>query len=113
MKETREIIPSRPVERRGALERPGDLQTQDNGTYTYRPQVIEQGSFQIYEYWRAIRKRLWLVVGIAVLVTTLAALYMSRKPNVYRAMATVQVDLVQANPDLISSESRRPVTGDP
>jgi succinoglycan biosynthesis transport protein ExoP len=113
MKETREIIPSRPVDRRGALERPGDLQTQDNGTYTYRPQVIEQGSFQIYEYWRAIRKRLWLVVGIAVLVTTLAALYMSRKPNVYRAMATVQVDLEQANPDLVSSESRRPVTGDP
>ncbi len=90
-----------------------DPQFPDNGSYAYRTQTVEQGSFQVYEYWRAIRKRLWLVVGIAVLITTLTALYMSRKPNMYRAMATVQVDLEQANPDLVSSESRRPVSGDP
>ena len=108
MKETREIIPTRHVERRD-IERPADVPFPDNGTYsTYRPQA-EQGSFQIYEYWRAVRKRLWLVVGIAVLVTTLAALYMSRKPNVYSANSTVQVDLEQANPDLVSADSHRPM----
>jgi succinoglycan biosynthesis transport protein ExoP len=114
MKDTREIIPSRHVERRD-LERPVDVPFPDNGVnVTYRPQ-LEQGSFQIFEYWRAIRKRLWLVVGIAVLVTTLTALYMSRKVNIYRASATVQVDLEQANPDLTMSDSHRPLTtnGDP
>src|SRR5882757_9814133 len=116
MKETREIIPTRHVERRD-LERPMDLPLPDaNGSYnTYRSQ-LEPGSFQIFEYWRAVRKRLWLVVGIAVLVTTLTALYMSRKVNIYRADATVQVDLEQANPDLVTNDSHRPLSqpgGDP
>ncbi len=110
MKDSREIIPSRPAERR-ELERPGEPQLPESGPYvSYRPEN-QAGSFQISEYWRAIRKRLWLVVGIAVLTTTLTALYMSRKPNLYRANATVQVDLEQANPDLVTSDSRRPMGG--
>jgi len=114
MKDSREIVPSRPSERR-ELERPVEPQFQENGNYvSYRPEP-QAGSFQISEYWRAIRKRLWLVVGIAVLTTTLTALYMSRKPNIYRAKATVQVDLEQANPDLVTADSRRPLGngGDP
>ncbi len=35
------------------------------------------------------------------MVTTLAAIYMARKPNIYQAQATVQVDLEQPNKDLI------------
>lgn len=106
MKDSREIIPGRPPERRD-LERPVEPQFTEPAAYpTYRQQNAE-GSFQVYEYWRAIRKRLWLVVGIAVLMTTLTALYMSRQPNKYRAKATVQVDLEQANPDL-ETRDRRP-----
>ena len=66
-------------------------------------ETAEKEGFQLADYWRAIRKSLWLVVGIAVLVTTLAAIYMARKPNIYQAKAIVQVDLEQANPDLLSN----------
>jgi polysaccharide biosynthesis transport protein len=47
-------------------------------------------------------------------MTTLTAIYMARKPDIYRAAAVVQVDLEQNNPDLITSDRQRPVsTTDP
>jgi capsular exopolysaccharide synthesis family protein len=66
--------------------------------------------FQFLDYWRAIRKRLWLVAGIVVLVTTLTAIYMARKPNVYAASSVVQVDLEQVNPDLVTTDRARPIS---
>ena len=69
-----------------------------------------QEGFQLVDYWRAIRKRLWLVIGIAVLLTTLTAIYMARKPNVYVAHARVQVDNEQNNPDLITTDRQRPIS---
>jgi succinoglycan biosynthesis transport protein ExoP len=65
-------------------------------------------TFQFLDYWRAIRKRLWLVAGIVVLFTTLAAIYMARKPSIYAANAIVQVDLEQVNPDVVTSDRQRP-----
>src|SRR5215210_2494246 len=49
------------------------------------------------DYWRAIYKHLWLVLGITVLVTMLAAIYMARKPDIYEANSRVQVDLENTN----------------
>lgn len=72
-----------------------------------------QEGFQLLDYWRAVRKRIWLVIGIAVLVTTLAAIYMARKPSIYAAKATVQVDLEQSNPDLTLDRQRPMLTADP
>ena len=108
MKETREIIVAEPIEK-VELERPFDQQIPaSNGRYqAYRGLYDQEGS-QIIEYWRAIRKRLWLVVGIAVLFTTLAAIYMVRRPDIYQAHSVVQVDLEQANPDLVTDDRRRP-----
>ncbi|HYW73821.1 MAG TPA: polysaccharide biosynthesis tyrosine autokinase [Pyrinomonadaceae bacterium] len=51
------------------------------------------GEVHLLDYWRAIRKRLWLVIGVAVLMTTLALIYVARKPDIYEASAQVQVDL--------------------
>ena len=108
MKETREIITAQPIEK-VELERPFEHpQPAANGHYpTYRG-LYEQESSQVIEYWRAIRKRLWLVIGIAVLLTTLTAIYMARRPNIYEAVITIQVDLEQANPDLITNDRRMP-----
>src|SRR6476620_3453603 len=78
--------------------------------YGYGPDQSE-GEVHLMDYWRAIRKRLWLVIGIAVLMTTLTAIYMARKPNVYMARARVQVDNEQNNPDLITTDRQRPLTG--
>jgi capsular exopolysaccharide synthesis family protein len=53
---------------------------------------------------------LWLVIGITVLLTTLAAIYMVRKPDIYQASAVIQVDLEQANQDLVTNDRRSPVS---
>lgn len=90
-----------------ALEPPiGPLQP---GYPSYRGADVSQG-FQLLDYWRAIRKRLWLVIGVAVLLTTLTAIYIARKPNIYQARARVQVDLEQVNPDLVTSDRQRPMS---
>jgi succinoglycan biosynthesis transport protein ExoP len=107
MKETRDIIPA-PIREANELERPFDPQIVQTGRYPgYRGGYPEAEGFQLLDYWRAIRKRLWLVIGITVLATTWAAIYMARKPNIYQANATVQVDLEQTNPDLVTSDRQR------
>lgn len=112
MKESREII--KPTTETVELERPFEPQIVPNtGRYPAYREIYAQDGFQLLDYWRAIRKRLWLVIGIAVLITTLAAIYMARKPNVYMATGTVQVDLEQANPDLVTSDRRLPAPPDP
>ena len=106
MKESREIIKqtvSDPVE----LDRPFDPQLVPVGRYqNYRDAEFQDGML-LLDYWRAIRKRLWLVVGIAVLSTLLAAIYMAGKPNVFSATAVVQVDNEQVNPDVATSDRQR------
>src|SRR5260370_10995372 len=44
-------------------------------------------------YRRAIRQRLWMIIGVTILSTAFAALYMARQQDVYEAKARVQVDL--------------------
>ncbi len=109
MKETREII-HKPLSDAAGLDRPFEPQVAPVGRYpAYRGSYGAEG-FQFLDYWRTIRKRLWLVIGIAVLVTTWTAIYMARKPNVYMAKAVIQVDLEQTNPDLITSDRQRPIS---
>ncbi len=113
MKESREII-KKPISEPVDLESAFDAQIPSgyDARYPGYRDVYAQEGLQLIDYWRAIRKRLWLVIGIAVLMTTLAAIYMARKPNIYMARAVVQVDLEQANPDLVT-ESRRMPTSNP
>jgi capsular exopolysaccharide synthesis family protein len=109
MKESREII-KKPIAEAVELELPleGQIPSGYGQRYSgYRDAYAQEG-LQLVDYWRAIRKRLWLVIGIAVLTTTLAAIYMARKPNIYMAKAIVQVDLEQANPDLVTDNRRLP-----
>lgn len=106
MKDSRDIIKP-PISDSVELERPFDPQIVSSGRYqNYRDTEFQDG-MQLLDYWRAIRKRLWLVVGIAVLSTLLAAIYMARKPNIYSATAVVQVDNEQVNPDVATSDRQR------
>src|SRR6266481_5485083 len=59
--------------------------------------AVPEAEVHLLDYWRAIRKRLWLVIGVAVLITTLTTIYVARKPDVYEASARVEVDL-ESNP---------------
>ncbi len=74
MKESREII-QKPINEPVELERAFEPQiVPGTGRYPAYRDIYAQEGFQLLDYWRAIRKRLWLVVGIAVLITTLAAI---------------------------------------
>ncbi len=55
---------------------------------------------RLLDYWRSVRKRLWLIVGIAALVTVVVTIYMARKPDIYQAQGLVQIDLEDLNPAL-------------
>ncbi len=106
MKDSREII-QKPITERIELERSFDAQIpSNNGGYGAYREIYAPEGMQFADYWRAIRKRLWLVIGLAVLITTLTAIYMAGRPDIYQARAQVQVDLEQSNPDLVTSDRR-------
>lgn len=48
---------------------------------------------QLRTYWHAIRKRLWMIIGLTLLATALTLVYVARLPDIYQAQARVQVDL--------------------
>jgi succinoglycan biosynthesis transport protein ExoP len=72
-----------------ALERP----IEPPQSYNYGVDPNADNEVHLLDYWRAIRKRLWLVFGIIALVTMMAVVYVARKPDFYEAQARVQVDL--------------------
>ena len=78
-----------PVE---ALDRP----VEPPQSYSYGVDPNAQNEAHLLDYWRAIRKRLWLVLGVVALVTMLAVVYVARKPDFYEAQARVQVDLEES-----------------
>jgi capsular exopolysaccharide synthesis family protein len=57
----------------------------------------EQGS-HLLDHWRIVRKHVWLIIGISLVIPTLVAIYLIRKPDIYEAQARIQVDLENANP---------------
>ncbi|MGH9883690.1 MAG: GumC family protein [Pyrinomonadaceae bacterium] len=88
--------PSRELEKTApeltALDKPHETYSAPH-TYNYGVDPNAETEIHLLDYWRAIRKRLWLVVSIVVLITMLAVLYVARKPDIYQAEARVQVDL--------------------
>jgi polysaccharide biosynthesis transport protein len=108
MKEIREIVPTKPDDPVVELERPFEAHVIPGpGRYPAYRDVYGPEGFQILDYWRAVRKRIWLVAGITVLVTTFVAIYMVRKPNIFLASSVIQVDLEQTNPDLVTNDRQR------
>lgn len=75
-----------------AMDRPNDFNGTPN-SYNYGVDPNAETEVHLLDYWRAVRKRLWLVISIVVLVTMLSVLYVARKPDIYQASSRVQVDL--------------------
>ena len=44
------------------------------------------------DYWRSVRNHLWLILSITAVMTTVAAIYMARQPDLFAAKVRVQVD---------------------
>src|SRR5258707_15311081 len=72
--------------------------------YSYGGESDPEAEVHLLDYWRAIRKRLWLVIGVAALISTLATIYAARKPDVYEASSRVQVD-TEVNPMYAGKDS--------
>src|SRR5215218_343701 len=80
---------TKPAPKLEALDRPVETPP----SYNYGVDPNAETEVHLLDYWRAIRKRLWLVIGIVALVTMLAVVYVARKPDLYEAQSRVQVDL--------------------
>jgi succinoglycan biosynthesis transport protein ExoP len=90
MKPSNELV-KREHENNG-LERPNEYPAAPR-SYNYGVDSNAEAEVHLLDYWRAVRKRLWLVLSVVALLTTLSVLYVARKPDVYEASSRVQVDL--------------------
>lgn len=68
----------------------------------------EQAS-HLRDYWRIVRKRVWLVIGLTLVIPTFVAIYLIRRPDIYESQARVQVDLESANSLLGGMSKNSPV----
>jgi capsular exopolysaccharide synthesis family protein len=91
MNEATKLAPRAPEV--AALEKPAEIVPPHSYNYGVGVDPNADAEIHLLDYWRAIRKRLWLVISLVVLVTTLAVTYMARQPDIYQAQARVQVDL--------------------
>jgi polysaccharide biosynthesis transport protein len=66
-----------------------------HGPYDYDREI--DAGLRIRDYWQIIRKHLWLIIGMTLLLPTLVAIYLVRKPDVFEAQARIQVDLENGN----------------
>lgn len=105
MKEPSRLPESKSLIPRGGIPGEEHLPSIISPRYTYtgveHAELSSGGGYaRLLEYWRSIRKHIWLVIGIICLMTMLAAIYMARQPDIYEAHARVQVDLEINNPAL-------------
>jgi succinoglycan biosynthesis transport protein ExoP len=71
------------------------------GQYNYGVDPNAETEVHLVDYLRAIRKRLWLVISIVILITMMSVVYVARKPDIYQAQARVQVNLEDTNSAMI------------
>jgi capsular exopolysaccharide synthesis family protein len=70
----------------------------------YGEEASPEGELHLRDYWRTIRKRLWLIIGLALIISTISALRQARQPDIYQSHARVQVDVESTNPALGASK---------
>jgi succinoglycan biosynthesis transport protein ExoP len=70
----------------------------------YGEEASPEGEMHLRDYWRTIRKRLWLILGLTLIVCTIAALKQAQQPDMYQARARVQVDTESYSPALGASK---------
>lgn len=106
MKESNEFIEKSNGSREigGVIERPLAPYTR------YDAYADESSAYsRLRDYWRSIRKHIWLVMAIVVVVTGLTAMYMARQPDVYESRSGVQVDSETANNPAIGALKGNPI----
>ena len=70
----------------------------------YGEENSPEGELHLRDYWRTIRKRLWMILGLAVIVSAIAAIRQADQPDIYQARSRVQVDTESYSPALGASK---------
>ncbi len=79
----------------------------------YGKEIDIDAELRLRNYWRAVRKRLWIIIAITAVSTLLTGFYMARKPDTFEASARVQVDAERINPALTASKADALTFNDP
>ncbi len=90
------------------LKKPQAILSPSSLPVVQRPEFESERRVPVRDYWGAIRKHLWLISGLTILITTIVTVYLVRKPNIYDAQALVMVDLEDLNP-VQGAASKNPV----
>ena len=90
------------------LRKPQALSHPSASPLVQRPEMEAGNRVPVRDYWGAIRKHLWLVIGLTTLITAIVTIYLVRKPNIYDAQTLVMVDLEDLNP-VQGAASKNPV----
>jgi polysaccharide biosynthesis transport protein len=80
---------------------------------SYGEEAHAESKTNLGDYWRAVRKRLWLVTCITVLTVTITAIYMARQPDIYQAKARVYIDRENNNPTLGTGKNNSVIFNNP
>src|SRR6266567_3039275 len=91
-----------------SLEQTNGAHANGNGYATppivgYGEDASPEGEAHLRDYWRIIRKRLWLIIGIAAIIGAISMIREARLPDYYQAKARVQVDVESYSPALGAS----------
>src|SRR5438067_990503 len=78
------------------------------GSYGINGDIAGDEENHFRNYLRAVRKHLWLIIGITLIVTSLVTISVARRPDIYSAQARVQVDL-ENNPGAGASNKNNTV----
>ncbi len=65
---------------------------------SYRRSADADSRVHLRDLLHSVRKHLWLVIGLALLVTMVTVIYLARQPDIYLAHALVQIDVEDFNP---------------
>jgi capsular exopolysaccharide synthesis family protein len=108
MKEPSDLVKALDIILKNSSLEPGNGSSR-NGYATppivaYGEEASPEGEMHLRDYWRTIRKRLWLILGLTLIVCTIAAMKQAQQPDMYQARARVQVDTESYSPALGASK---------
>jgi uncharacterized protein involved in exopolysaccharide biosynthesis len=72
---------------------------------SYRRSADADGRIHLRDYMQAVRKHLWLVAGLTLLVTMVTVIYLARQPDIFLSQALVQIDVEEINPALANNKN--------
>ena len=71
----------------------------------YGVEANEGGDVHLRDYWRLVRKRLWLVLVITILVSIATIVFFARQPDIFQAEVRLQINRESAGAPLSASKN--------